>query len=243
METPIALLSIRGLTLRYGGVTALNSLDLDVARAGVAGLIGPNGAGKTSLLNVITGVAGPHDGTIIFAGESIKREATHHIARRGIARTYQHIRLFANLSIWENVSSGVFAHPRRFTHADASAAIERVGMSERDLSRRAGTLPYGEQRRLEIARALAMQPTLLLLDEPAAGMNPQETADLAALIDNIAADGTSVLLIEHDMTLVRSVCRHVTVLNFGAVIARGDCEDVMADPTVIEAYLGAHRER
>ncbi|MGH7707650.1 MAG: ABC transporter ATP-binding protein [Vulcanimicrobiaceae bacterium] len=239
--SPSPLLLARGLTVRYGGVYALRAVDLEIPKSQIVGLIGPNGAGKTTLINAITGVVGPDAGEIRLANRRIDRVAHHRIARLGIARTYQNIRLFGTLSVWENVSAGVFARPRPFAAADAVALLERVGMGDRNLQHRAGALPYGEQRRLEIARALAMRPALLLLDEPAAGMNPRETVDLARVIRTIAADGTAVLLVEHDMTLVRAICDFVYVLNFGEVIARGVSEAVMSDPTVVEAYLGTQR--
>jgi ABC-type branched-subunit amino acid transport system ATPase component len=203
-------------------------------------LIGPNGAGKTTLINAVTGILRPASGTISLGKTRLDRLSQHRVARAGVARTYQNIRLFGTLSVADNVRAG--AYRRRGTLADDAVRelLTRATVQVADLRGQAGTLPYGEQRRLEIARALASDPKVLLLDEPAAGMNPRETGGLRALIRDVARSGTGVLLVEHDMSLVAAVCDHVVVLNFGETIARGTPTQVARDPGVIEAYLGTN---
>jgi len=231
-------LQLAGVTVAYGGVRALASATLEVAPGSVLGLIGPNGAGKTTLINATTGIVPLAAGSVRLNGRDLRGVAPHRIARAGIARTYQNIRLFAALDVFANLAAGAFARPGRLAAAHAQALLERAGIAHVPLAARAGALPYGDQRRLEIARALAAEPSIVMLDEPAAGMNPTETAHLVDTIRAIAASGIGVLLIEHDMSLVRAACDRIVVLNFGEVIATGTPDEIVADPAVIEAYLG-----
>jgi ABC-type branched-subunit amino acid transport system ATPase component len=247
-------LSLSGVSRAFGGVRALDDATFTVAVGEVHGLIGPNGAGKTTLLNLVSGLLQPTSGRIEFDGRRIDRLPPHRIAGLGVARTYQNIRLFAGLSAADNVIVG--QHLRRHApfwrrllllpsarreeaqaRAGAEATLERVGMRERAQSP-AFSLSYGEQRRIEIARALAAQPRLLLLDEPTAGMNPPEAAAVGRLVREVAREGRAVLLIEHNVRLVMELCDRITVLNFGKVIARGTPAEVANDPAVIAAYLG-----
>ena len=236
--TSSATLVLEDIGVRYGGVQALRNVSLSVAPGMTLGLIGPNGAGKTTLINATTGIAPLEHGTISLGGRRLDGLQPHRIARAGIARTYQNIRLFGALDARTNLAAGAFARPGRLTDADARGFLERVGIAHVDLDAPASELPYGDQRRLEIARALAAQPAIVMLDEPAAGMNPAETARLVETIRAIAKDGIGLLLIEHDMTLVRAACDTVVVLNFGEVLARGTPAEIGRDPAVIEAYLG-----
>jgi branched-chain amino acid transport system ATP-binding protein len=253
--TPLVLLEAKGICKRFGGVQALADVDFTINHGEIYGLIGPNGAGKTSLFNVLTGIYMPDAGEFTFDGEPLAGSKPHEVAARGIARTFQNIRLFANLSALENVmigrhvrtSAGVWGAivRDRATRAEERAIEQRayellryVGVEKRanDLAKH---LPYGDQRRLEIARALATEPKLLALDEPAAGMNATETAALRRLLDDIRRDGTTILLIEHDMKLVMSVCDRVLVLDYGKKIAEGSAPAVQKDPNVVAAYLGS----
>ncbi len=233
-----ASLVLDGVSVRYGGVQALRDLSLVLAPGLTLGLIGPNGAGKTTLINATTGITPIERGSISLGAQRLDGLPTHRIARAGIARTYQNIRLFGALDVRTNLAAGAFAVRTRFTDDAARAVLERAGIAHVPLDAIASTLAYGDQRRLEIARALAAEPAVVMLDEPAAGMNPTETGHLVHTIRTIAQTGIGVLLIEHDMTLVRAACDAVVVLNFGEVLARGTPAEIARDPAVVEAYLG-----
>ncbi len=235
-------LTLTGVGVRYGGVQALDDVSLTVRPGAVLGLIGPNGAGKTTLINATTGFAKLAAGTVRVGEQRVDGLPPHRIARAGIARTYQNIRLFGTLDVRTNLAAGAFTHPGSLRDDDARALLERAGIPNVALDARANALPYGDQRRLEIARALAARPSIVMLDEPAAGMNPAETARLVETIRAIAQSGIGVLLIEHDMALVRAACDDVLVLNFGTVLARGTPTEIVRDPAVIEAYLGSNAD-
>lgn len=253
------LLELHDVTKVFGGLIAVNDLTFSVQANTIVGLIGPNGAGKTTVFNCITGNYRPEQGTIEFRGENITGMRPHRIVRLGIARTFQSIRLFPRLPAIENVlagrncrmHAGLFAcmfHTPAMRREEKEAVqrcmaeLEFVGLSAH-YQAMAGSLAYGQQRLLEIARALAAEPSLLILDEPAGGMNDQETAELVRLILGIRARGMTILLIEHDMRLVMQICEKLIVLEHGTMIASGTPEQVRNDPAVVEAYLGADDEK
>lgn len=256
-ETPA--LECRHLGIDFGGLHAVEDFNFTIGKTEIAGLIGPNGAGKTTVFNLLTKVYQPTRGVIMINGEDTAGKTTTQINKMGVARTFQNIRLFSNMTVEDNVkvglhnqvkystAEGIFRLPRfwgkeKQAHEKAMELLSIFGMEDMH-DWKAGSLPYGAQRRLEIVRALATNPRLLLLDEPAAGMNPAETVDLMENIVRIRDDfKIAVLLIEHDMKLVMGICEGICVLNFGKVIAKGTAEEIQSNPVVIEAYLGNRKE-
>jgi len=253
-----ALVEAAGLTVRFGGLLAVKGLDLAVERGAIHGLIGPNGAGKTTVVNTLTGFVRPSEGRLAFDGGEIGGLGVNAIAARGLARTFQNIRLFGAMTVLETVMVGahrlfgasalalVFAPGRARAReaaeiARAEALLDFVGLGRDSADRVATTLSYGHQRRVEIARAMISEPKLLLLDEPLAGMNVVEKEEIAALVRRIRDDGTTVLLVEHDIQVVRSLCDRVTVLDHGERLADGPPAAVLDDPAVQAAYLGRRR--
>lgn len=256
-KTPI--LETHHLGIDFGGLTAVDDFSLTVGRTEISGLIGPNGAGKTTVFNLLTNVYHPTRGAIILDGKSTAKKTTAQVSRMGIARTFQNIRLFSDMSVIDNVRVGLHNSINQpliasFTHLFGYKKSEKESKEEAlellrffnmaDLAEhKAGSLPYGEQRRLEIARALATHPGIILLDEPAAGMNPSETSELMENIRRIRDNfHIAVMLIEHDMNLVMNVCEGICVLDHGKIIAKGSPEEIKSNPAVIEAYLGKKTE-
>jgi branched-chain amino acid transport system ATP-binding protein len=252
----VTILEIERLSIAFGGVRAVSEVSLAVAPGLVFSIIGPNGAGKTTLLNMISGIYVPQDGAVRLAGEDVTGLAPHLLARRGLSRTFQNLQLFFRMSVLDNVMVGRHRHEttgilsdllhlpsvatqNRETRQAALAALARVGLAGQ-AERPAGALAYGDLRRLEIARALASEPRLLLLDEPAAGCNPVETEELDRIIRSIVKDGVTVVLVEHDMRLVMNVSDRIHVLANGGTLAEGTAAEVRSNPAVIEAYLGVH---
>ena len=251
----MAMLEVTSLGISFGGLRAVDELSMKIEEGGLVGLIGPNGAGKTTVFNMLTGVYRPTDGGIRLDGQNLISKKPHDICKMGVARTFQNIRLFSNLSVMDNVKTGLH-NEITYTLAESLLHIGSYRKKERAMDGRAmellevfdlvsvadykaANLPYGKQRKLEIARALATNPKLLLLDEPAAGMNPNETAELMETVRFVRDKfDIAVLLIEHDMSFVMGLCEHITVLDYGRIIAEGDPETVRSDPKVIAAYLG-----
>jgi branched-chain amino acid transport system ATP-binding protein len=253
----LPLLETRSLCRYFGGLKALEKVDIQVFDGEIFGIIGPNGAGKTTLFNVITGFLEATSGSVLFKGKQITNLAPERIARLGIARTFQNIRLFKHMTVLENVRVGFHIHTKtsildaflrsRTFWDDETKTMQRsldifrrVGLVEQ-MFYTASSLPYGMQRKLEIARALASDPVLLLLDEPAAGMNPKETADLVEFIRKLNKEGLTIMIIEHDMKVIMNVCHRIAVLNYGVKICEGTPTDVQCNQEVIEAYLGRGR--
>ncbi len=251
----MAMLEVKNIGISFGGLKAVDNFSLEVEENELSGLIGPNGAGKTTIFNLLTGVYRPDNGSIRLDGKELNGKSIIEINRAGIARTFQNIRLFSNLSVLDNVKAGLHNH-HSYSTFEGIFRLPRYRAQEKEMNRRAEellsvfhleqmaevkakNLPYGSQRKLEIARALATEPKLLLLDEPAAGMNPNETAELMETIQLVRKRfHMTILLIEHDMKLVSGICERLTVLNFGKLLKQGNTQEVLHDPEVVKAYLG-----
>lgn len=248
------MLSVAGLSRHFGGLKVLEGVSLEVACQGITGLIGPNGAGKTTLFNIVTGLLKPNSGSVFFEGREITGMAAHKLASLGLARTFQNIRVFGEMTVLDNVVTAMHGaidygigtlflrasyrvSAERLAREQAFALLEKTHLVERAADY-AASLAYGAQRRLELARALATGPRLLLLDEPVAGMNSKETAELMQLIRKLSAEGIAILIIEHDMHFIMNLCDRVAVLNFGRLIAHGTAAEIRSNPDVIAAYLG-----
>jgi amino acid/amide ABC transporter ATP-binding protein 1, HAAT family (TC 3.A.1.4.-) len=249
------MLEVKNIGISFGGLKAVDNFSLELQENELSGLIGPNGAGKTTIFNLLTGVYRPDNGSIRLDGKELTGKSIIEINQAGIARTFQNIRLFSNLSVLDNVKAGLHNH-HSYSTFEGIFRLPRYRVQEKEMNRRAEellsvfhleqmaevkakNLPYGSQRKLEIARALATEPKLLLLDEPAAGMNPNETAELMETIQLVRKRfHMTILLIEHDMKLVSGICERLTVLNFGKLLKQGDTQEVLHDPEVVKAYLG-----
>jgi branched-chain amino acid transport system ATP-binding protein len=255
----VNILEIEQLSVSFGGIRAIDKVSLSVPESCIFSIIGPNGAGKTTLFNLISGIYRPTEGRVILSGENVTGLAPDRLARRGLSRTFQNLQIFLRLTAIENVMVGRNRHEttnvvsellrlpavrrqNRDTREAARAALARVGL-EADADKPAGSLPYGAMKRLEIARALATEPKVLLLDEPAAGCNPVETEELDGIIRSIVREGITVLLVEHDMRLVMNISDHIHVLANGHTLAEGCASAVRSNPAVVEAYLGTHEVR
>ncbi len=251
------MLEVTNLGIEFGGVRALDGVSFKSTRGKILSVIGPNGAGKTTLFNLISGIYRPKTGTVTLAGDDVTGMAPHRLARRGLSRTFQNLQIFFQMTALENVMVGRHVHERRSvaahllglpsvcrqnteTQERATVLLESVGLGAY-ASQSAGAMPYGALKRLEIARAMAVEPSVLLLDEPAAGCNPRETEEIDEIIQQIAGTGVSVILVEHDIRLVMKISDRIVVLNYGSKLSEGTAAEVRCDPAVIEAYLGTEQ--
>ena len=254
----MALLEVKNLSISFGGLKAVDGFHIDIEKGQLYGLIGPNGAGKTTVFNLLTGVYKPNAGSIVLDGKNITGKSTIQINQDGIARTFQNIRLFTDMSVLDNVKTGLHNH-HRYSTLEGIFRLPRYHKTEKEMDEKAmsllevfglagecdfkaSNLPYGKQRKLEIARALATDPKMLLLDEPAAGMNPQESGDLLDFIKELRDQGYTILMIEHDMNVVMNISDRIYVLDYGKLIASGLPGEIAANPRVIEAYLGQEED-